>query len=536
MGLFTKQKNQSVVQLSGKRRLSLAEIATTGASGRIRDVSNQLWFPAGQPVHPIAPRGTPPRRYPYSPMSNINWTQRDGQVDFATLRQFSMYPIVRDVIETVKDLLLPVKYEFMLKPVDEDEQPASIKKRTKKDTRLPALRKFFAKPDGVQPFPQWLRGIYDDVLVCDNAAIWKQRDQEGKICSLIQLDGAQVFPLIDETGMQPAANGGKVTQKYLVQTELQKADDKFLALKKAADDKGGSPAFQLTPYGFPAQQLTADELTYALYNRLSYRRYGFSKVEVCLAYIALGLGRLDFQARFYRSGNMPEGIAFLPPDVPVGRVEELNKYLDTILSGQMRNRRKIIFLPSYGAEKQPNLIFPKINEQVLKDEFDDMLVRYLCHCFGLDVSSFVKKQAGLGGGQEKAQQQAQRNEALAPIICWTKTLLDGFLEDFGFPDIEAKSVIEADLSEEKQVEIGISEFTNGGITLDEYRDRRGLDLIGEEWSQVPLVKTATGYVRVDGLPMPGQVVSLERGGSGAPGQGFGYASPMQTEEEPETVQ
>jgi hypothetical protein len=537
MSLLEKQKNQGVVQVAGKHRLSLSEIAVTGGAGRIRDVSNALWFPAGQPISPVAPRGTPPRRYAYTPMSNINWTYRDGQVDFRTLRNFSYYPIVRDIIETVKDLLLPIRYEFTLKPQDEDEQPASIKKRIKKDTRLPLLRKFFAKPDGVLAFPQWLRGIYDDMLVIDAASIWKQRDQAGKICSLIQIDGGQVFPLISETGMQPAADGDNGAQKFLVQTDLRKASKEYLAKKTVYDKtrQGGSPAFQLTPYGFPAQQMTADELTYALYNRLSYRRYGFSKVEVCLAYIALGLGRLDFQAAFYRSGNMPEGIAFLPPDVPVGRVEELNKYLDTILAGQMQNRRKIIFLPSYGAEKQPNLIFPKINEQVLKDEFDDMIVRYLCHCFGLDVSSFVKKQSSIGGAShEQAQQQAQRNEALAPIICWTKTFLDGIIQDdLGFTDIEVKSQLETDLDEQKQSQIGLNELENGGITLDEFRAKRGYDLIGEEWSQVPLVKTANGYVRVDGLPMPGQLLAIERGGTGNLATGFGYGQPV---DQDETVQ
>lgn len=345
------------------------------------------------------------------------------------------------------------------------------------------------------------------MLVIDAASIWKQRDQDGKICSLIQIDGAQVFPLIDEVGMQPSSDA---VQKFLVQTELQKADKEYLA--KAAT---GSPAFQLTPYGFPAQQLTSAELTYALYNRLSYRRYGFSKVEICLAYIALGLGRLDFQAAFYRTGNMPEGIAFLPPDVPVGRVEELNKYLDTILSGQLRNRRKIIFLPSYGAEKQPNLIFPKLNEQVLKDEFDDMIVRYLCHNFGLDPTSFVKQNSRLSGNNED-RAQAQKNEALAPIIAWTKTLLDTLTQDadgFGMPDVEWKASVETDLSEEKQSSIAVAEMTNGMISLDEARGKRGLPLIGEEWSRTPLLKTATGFVRVDGKPMPGAALKqLEQQG------------------------
>lgn len=142
MRLF-KQKNQGTMQKPGKHRLSLAEIATTGGSGRIRDVSNALWFPAGQPIAPIAPRGTPPRRYPYSPMSNINWTNRDGQVDHATLRNFSYYPIARDIIETVKDLLLPVQWEPMLS-AEADEGTAATKRRSKQDPRIAQSRSSFA--------------------------------------------------------------------------------------------------------------------------------------------------------------------------------------------------------------------------------------------------------------------------------------------------------------------------------------------------------------------------------------------------------
>jgi hypothetical protein len=446
-------------------------------------------------------------------MSNINWTQRDGQIDIESLRNFSYYPIVRDIIETVKDLLGGFDWTLQLKAKDENESGASIRERSKNNPDLAALRRFFKKPDGVQTFRSWLRGLYDDMLVIDAASVWKQRDTTGKICSLIQIDGGQVFPLIDESGLQPAAgDAASKLAKYLVQTSGKKPSEQWMRLKKNADAMrtGGSPAFQLTPYGFPAQQLTANELTYALYNRLSYRRYGFSKVEICLAYIALGLGRLDFQASFYRSGNMPEGIAFLPPDVPVGRVEELNKYLDTILSGQMRNRRRIIFLPSYGAEKQPNLIFPKVNEQVLKDEFDDMIVRYLCHNFGLDPSSFIRQPARLSGENTSAP-QAQKNEAIKPCLQWAKDLLDGIIQDdLGYTEVEAKWVEDTDLDEVKQSGLCVNELSNGIRTLDEAREARGLPTIGEEWSQVPIVKIATGYVRVDGKPMPGEILRQEQ--------------------------
>lgn len=526
MAWFNKQKNQGVVQTAGKQRLSLADIALTGGGLRIRDVSNALWFPAGQPINPVAPRGTPPRRYPYQPMVNINWTSRDGQVDHQTLRNFSYYPIVRDIIETVKDLLTGIEFDFGPVPEDDDEPVSSLKSRGAKDPRIPMLKKFFKKPDGVLPFRTWIRGLYDDMLVLDAASIWKQRDKSGKICSLIQIDGAQVFPLIDEVGMQPDSGIDSETnpntnpsKKMLVQTAMKKASKDYLEKKANWDQQGGSPAFQLTPYGFPAQELTSDELTYAIYNRLSYRRYGFSKTEACLAYIALSLGRLDFQAAFYKSGNMPEGLAFLPPDIPPNRVDELNKYLDQILSGNNHNRRKLIYLPSYGSEKQPNVIFPKINDQVLKDEFDEWLARVLCHNYGISPMAFTKQ---VNRGESKDMKQSQANEALQPCLLWARDLINGIIqEDFGFDDLQATTVVETDLDEEKRTSITIQQHDDGLITTDEARSKLGYETIGEDWSKQLIVKTANGFVRADGLPMPGQQMDMDMGGSGKLGNGYG---------------
>lgn len=884
MAFFRKQKNQAVVQTPGKNRIPLSQIALTGGSLRIQDLSNQLWFPAGEPILPISPLGTPPRRYPYQPMANINWADRDGQVDFMTIRNFSMYPIVRDIIETLKDQLCSQEWNFVPKPDSKRAPSESTVTQGKKDPRIEALYDFFRKPDGVQPFRQWLRGLYDDVLVIDaccysddtevltssgwklwgdvtqedklatrssdgrfewqipsgifkysytgemlnftarntdilvtpnhnmlsgigsshsdkydfitaqelsknlsnrvmpstsvweapdivsfelaaeptarscriclhpnrdeieqvllkprlgkserkslverfgvkvqalhrhkknhlgkafsgtqtetrkfkvsgddfcalmgaylsegslvtkrnqvvitqlkkskgfvpftelltkvfgkysvegnnlcvrnapftrylrqfghaknkfvpdlikNASakqikifieyfvlgdgyfksnsdsevkgittsskkladdfqelfqkigmsasvresklrssviqgrkikesrafqvyvrvtpnilyrtcssvhysgnvycaevpnhtlyvrrngypawcgnsIWKQRDTTGKLCSLVQIDGAQVFPLIDETGMQPAS---QPYQKMLVQTSLEKASKDYIAQKQAYDQKGGSPAWQLTPYGFPAQEMTDQEMIYALYNRLSYRRYGFSKTEQCLAYIALSLGRLDFQAAFYRSGNMPEGLAFLPSDVPPSKVEEMNQYLDTVLSGNLQQRRKIIFLPSSGSDNKTQIVFPKLNEQVLKDEFDEWLARVLCHNFGVNPQGFIKQ---VNRGESKEAGQAQQNEGVRPLLNWTKDLLDTIIqEDFGYPDIEAAVSLQTQMDEQTTTGVIVSQLTNGVISLDEARDRLGYETIGEPWSMTPMVKTATGVV------------------------------------------
>jgi hypothetical protein len=494
MAWFTKNKNQGTMQSPGKNRLTLSEIASTGGQKKIRDVSNALWYPAGQPIPSVAPKGTPPRRYAYTPLANINWSGRDGQIDHQALRNFSFYPIVRDIIETLKDLLCQVDWDFVLKPKDKSESGQATKLRAAKDPRLVELRKFFKKPDGWQTFRVWSRGLYDDMLIIDAASIWKQRDQQGKLCSLVQIDGAQVFPLIDETGQQPDASPYK---NVLVQTSNIKAVGNQL---KKAEGKG-SPAFQLTPYGFPAQMMTSKDLSYCVYNRFTNRRYGFSKLEGCLAYVALSLGRLDFQASFYRSGNVPEGIAFLPPDVPIGKVDELNKYLDSILAGNLKNRRKIFFLPSYGTDKQPNIIFPKINDQVLKDEFDEWLARVLCHNFGISPMAFTKQ---INRGESGHMAAAQSEEGVAPILGWMKDILDDIIqEDLGYEDIEAKPQPKPEQDEEKLTNVMSNQLGGGLATWNEAREALGYDTIDEDWADVPLVKTAQGYVRIDGLKMDG---------------------------------
>ncbi len=498
MAIFTKNKNQGAIANPGKQRLTLADIAQTGGSLTIRDVSPSLWFPAGQPVHPVAPAGTAPRRYAYAPITNINWSGRDGQVDFGTLRQFSYYPIIRLILETVKDKVCGIKWEFRLKQ-QVGETKAQYKKRTQADTRIAQVDAFFAKPDGWQNFRTWTRGLVDDMLVIDAASIWLQKDKKGKIASLVQIEGGQVFPLVDETGQQPAASP-TASKSVLVQTTDKKADENYLGKVKGkviGDEKtgtvqvvGGSPAFQLTPYGYPAQEMTADEFIYAVRNRLTYRKYGFSPIEQALAIIALGIGRLDFQAAFYKSGMGFEFIAFMPPDVPMAKVEEANGYLDSILSGNARNRRKGFFLPSYGNDKAPNIIFPKLNEQVLKDEFDEWLARVCCYALGVSPTAFIKSV-----NRATAEQQAEsgEEEGLQPYIDWLGDLLNEIIQNhLGLTDIEAVPQVRQEQDALKQAQINASDFTNGLVSYNDLADRTGQDTIGDAWASMHIIKTPTG--------------------------------------------
>lgn len=486
---FAKNKNAAIIQPPGKTRLTLAEIANTGGTQRIRDIQNDLWFPAGQPIPPVAPAGTPPRRYAYTPLTNINWTGRDGQVSFAALRNFSNYTICRAIIESVLDRLCSEQWDFRIIATD-DESKKDYKKRNATDPRIKQLKEFFRRPDGWQNFRTWTRGLYDDMIVLDAASIWLQRDKKGKIALLSWIDGSQVFPLLDETGNQPDPN------RVLVQTEPKKASKNYLDKKKAYDAQGGSPAFQLTPYGFPAQQMTASELVYAVRNRKTFRKYGFSIVEQALAMIALGLARQDFQAAYYKSGNVPEFIAFLPPDIPVAQVEEYNGYLDSVLTGNLSNRRKGFFLPSYGSEKSPNIIFPKANEEALKDTFDEWIARVLCFFFGMSPTAFIKQ---VNRATAENMSQESEEQGLQPYLDWMKDTLDGIIQDedkIGYDDIEAVTQTRKEQDAEKQAQVEKIYVSTGIKTIDEVREDNGDDPFGFPETSQPMIITGTGAVPV----------------------------------------
>jgi hypothetical protein len=210
---FTKNKNQAIASKpSGKTRLSLGQIMTTGGNQIISDISNQLWFPAGQPIPNVAPKGTPPRRYAYEPLANINWSGRDGAADFRVLREFSYHPITRAVIETVKDRCTGVNWDFTLVG-QAGETKKALKERTATDPRIQQLKDFFKKPDGWQNFRSWSRGLYDDMLVIDAASLWMVQDEDSHVYACSQIDGALVFPLIDETGQQPAAQSANKARR-----------------------------------------------------------------------------------------------------------------------------------------------------------------------------------------------------------------------------------------------------------------------------------------------------------------------------------
>lgn len=456
-------KNEKDIQTPGTDRITLTDLLQTGGSMRIRDLDNTLWFPPGSPVPPVAPAGTPPRRYAGTPYININFAGRDGQIDFGIIRAFSDYPLVRFIIETIKDKVGTTPWEIQSQQLV-GEPKKIYTSRQQQDPRITAVKEFFRKPDGWQPFRQWQRGLLDDMLTIDAAALWLQRDTNQKICNLVQIAGEQVVPLVDETYSQP--------------------------------HDPESVAFQLRPYGYPAMDMANKDMIYAVRNRLSHRRYGFGPVEQAIPYIALGLGRLDFQASWYRSGNIPQGLLFMPPDIPIGKVEEFQGYFDSVLAGNLQKRRQLIALPSYGSDSKPSVIFPK--EPLLKDEMDEWLARVLCYCFGVSPTSFIK-QVNRATAQNQAEQSIQ--EGLEPYLVWFEDLMNDIIQvQLGFTDLFFAFGERKEPDEEKQAQIDKVNVSTGIKTVNQVRIDNGDDPYDPALypdADKPILVTATGYVILD---------------------------------------
>ncbi len=75
-----------------------------------------------------------------------------------------------------------------------------------------AITAFFAKPDGVHPWTDWLRIGLEDVLVLDAWTTFKKRSRAGDLLALKPIDGAPIKPILGEDGRLPMpwVQGGEI--------------------------------------------------------------------------------------------------------------------------------------------------------------------------------------------------------------------------------------------------------------------------------------------------------------------------------------
>lgn len=405
------------------------------------------WFTPQWPLQPQHPE-TAGRRMDYLAGYNIaTRPRRDSGIDFQTLRNFAQfYDILRILLERRKDQI--TTFEWKIGPTDEAISAATknTNKKTNGNTSVDLMSQqaeqattFFKYPDGRTSWNTWLRAVIEDMLVLDAVAVWPV--YEGKqLLRLEMIDPATIKLVIDESGRRP---------------------------------EPPYPAYQQVLHGVPTADFLKDELLYFMSNPASNRIYGYSKVEQIILTINIGLRRENSQLAFFTDGNVPAALVGVPDNWPAQTIADFQETFDSILSGDLAARRKIWFVPG---EIGKNVKEFKSEEALLKTPFDEWLIRIMCFCIGVSPTPFINQvnRATAFSASEEA-----REEGLAPSLMFLKDMFDAIINNcLRLKNLEFKWEMEDETDPTSQATIDDVQLKNGSRSLDELRQRDGLDPYG----------------------------------------------------------
>lgn len=462
MGKFTKAADL----LSQARDIQPLQTLNPGGTNSVRDVQPGSWpFSVLQPVKPVAGPNFRPRREDFTPGYNIVWTPKadDKSVinDFQILRGFAdSLDLMRMVIETRKDQMTRIPWSIRAKR-QQGESSYKRMQREAQDPTIASLTEFFEYPDGEHNIQTFIRELMEDMLVLDAASIYMQRDLDHKVCNLIPFDGATIKVLSTDQGLTP---------------------------------KPPSAAFQQVIQGAAAKDLTTDDLYYAKRNSRTNHFYGYSPVEQIIMTIQIALYRQLYQLDFYKEGNMPEALCFLPAEVPLDRVKELEDWFNTKLKGNVAARTRLHFLPAMSDDGKPNFMYTKA-ELAMKDPIDEWLAKLICYAFSVSPQALEKMMNRASAGQA---QENSEEEGLEPSIVWLEDTFNYILQrKMGFKDYEFKFGARRDVDLLKQRQADEIMVTKGGMTINQWREKEGMDPLDTTLfpgADIPMIVTSQGPV------------------------------------------
>ncbi len=416
------------------------------------------WFGPLDPIAPGAPADVAGRQWDYPAGYNLQLQPRPQEAtSFGTLRAIAeSYDILRLVIETRKDQV--ARLAWTIRP-----RAAGVGAGQDKVGRLTA---FFARPDGIHAWAEWLRMLLEELFVIDAPTLYMQRNRAGQLVALLPLDGATIKPVIDAWGRvpQPYAEAGEIVYPVAYQQVLK---------------------------GFPAVDYSTRDLLYRPRNPRVSRAYGFSPVEQVVSTVNVALRRQLFLTDYFTDGNIPDSLIGVPETWTPDQIASYQKYWDATFSGDLARRRRAKFVPGGMAKT-----FIQTKEPELKSVFDDWLARIVCFAFSVSPQALVQpmNRATAEVGKDLAQE-----EGLAPILLWVKALVDDLLaREFAAADCEFAWTPSETVDPQAQEQV-LSAYTGRGIlTINEARAMLGRDPLADPAADRPMALTGTGYVPLGG--------------------------------------
>lgn len=401
-----------------------------GLATTLRSVLPSTWFGPNQPLQPIAQQ-VEGRQWDYPVGYNLRLVPKDSEgITFAQLRQLADgYDILRLLIERRKDQMVQMRWD--IKAIDPDQ-------KVEDDPRVQELRDFFKVPDGRVTWQTWLRMLLEDMLVCDNAAVYPRFDNgPGKPPSKLELIcGDTIKPIIDATGRTPAPP---------------------------------DVAYQQILKGIPAADYSADALVYCPRNRRTNKVYGYGYVEQVLMTVNIALRRQISQLQYFTEGSVPNLLISAPKEWNPDQIAKFNKWFQEKLAGDTGARRQATFIPD-GSKPFDT------KDAVLKDMFDEWLVRVVCFAFSVSPQPFVKE---TNRATAETAKEAATEEGLIPIMQWVKDVMDLLIWKYwGYRDLQFGWDEEESIDPLVQAQIDDYNVKNGTKSVDEVRQARGDEPLG----------------------------------------------------------
>ena len=461
MGIFDSMLKKAIAnQFSvADKANALANVQETTVSG-----AETVYNSGGQysPSNPLTPQhqGFNPWQYQYQVGSNLVITPR-------TEREGVLLPfnVLRDVAANHDITALCIK--MMIDQVCGDEWDVVVADKNDREhyeDDIKAVKQFFARPDKVHLFNDWLKPILYDTLSIDAACIFKRRTRGGKLYALEYVDGSSIKPLIDcfgRTPLPPYAAYQQIIYGY---------------------PYGSSDEPKTKTLGF-----TVDEISYRPRYPRTYSRYGTSPIENILMKINIALRRDSVNLAYYTDGTTPDGgiFTFDKEDMTPDQIEQFATLYNDIMSGRLKERMKLKFLPKgkYTATK----------EHKFDVEYDEWIARIVAIAFGVNPQQFIMMMNRSTG---QLQDEQQTELGLAPLENFLNEWFTDIIQnDLGYPHLKFSYVGEKREDAAMSIKRDVEFVQSGILTIDEVRSQRGMPPItGMPDGTPPMVKVGNDVI------------------------------------------
>ena len=461
MGIF-----DSLLQKAIANQFSVADKAQALATTSQATVSGAetVYNQGGQysPSNPLTPQhqGFNPWQYQYQVGSNLVITPR-------TEREGALLPfnVLRDVAANHDITALCIK--MMIDQVCGDEWDIVVADKNDREhyeDDIKAVKKFFARPDKVHLFNDWLKPILYDTLSIDAACIFKRRTRGGKLYSLEYVDGSGIKPLIDAYGrvpLPPYAAYQQIIYGY---------------------PYGSSDKPETKTLGF-----TTDEISYRPRYPRSFSRYGTSPIENILMKINIALRRDSFNLAYYTDGTTPDGgiFTFDKEDMTPDQIEQFATMYNDIMAGRLKERMKLKFLPKgkYTATK----------EHQFDVQYDEWIARIVAIAFGVNPQQFIMMMNRSTG---QLQDEQQTELGLAPLENFLNEWFTDIIQnDLGYQHLKFTYIGEKREDAAMSIKRDVEFVQSGILTIDEVRSQRGMPPItGMPDGTPPMVKVGNDVI------------------------------------------